>query len=69
MADAVFSYIPDKKIFLDSDIATVAYDWQLWPNSYLDNLDHYGIAVEKVSTVHEMTLEDIHSSWKRILLN
>ena len=73
MADAVFVYIPDKKIFLDSDVATAAYDWQLWPNSYLDNLDHYGLEVEKVSTVHEkvMThnevLEYIEGGRKRVL--
>lgn len=73
MADAVFAYIPDKKIFLDSDIATAAYDWQLWPDSYLDNIDHYGIEVEKVSTIHEkvMThnevLEYIEGGRKRVL--
>lgn len=56
MADAVFVYIPDKKIFLDSDIATAAYDWQLWPDSYLDNIEHYNLEVEKVSTVHEKVM-------------
>ena len=56
MADAVFVYIPDKKIFLDSDIATAAYDWQLWPDSYLDNINHYNLEVEKVSTVHEKVM-------------
>lgn len=61
MADALFVYIPDKKIFIDSDIATAAYDWQLWPDSYLDNIEHYGLEVEKVSTVHEkvMTHDEI----------
>lgn len=56
MADAIFVYIPDKKIFLDSDIATAAYDWQLWPDSYLDNIKHYNLEVEKVSTVHEKVM-------------
>lgn len=73
MADAVFAYIPEKKIFMDSDIATAAYDWQLWPNSYLDNIDHYGIDVQTVSTVHEkvMThnevLEYIEGGRRRVL--
>lgn len=61
MADAVFAYIPEKELFMDSDIATAAYDWQLWPDSYMDNLEHYGLKVKKVSTVHErvMTHEEI----------
>jgi hypothetical protein len=73
MADAVFAYLPDKKLFLDSDIATAASDWQLWPDSYLDNLDTYGLQVDKVSTVHEkvMThneiLEYIESGRQRAL--
>lgn len=73
MADAVFVHIPDKKIFLDSDIATAAYDWQLWPHSYLDNLDYYGIEVEKVVSVHEKTmshnetLEYIEKGHQRVL--
>lgn len=56
MADAVFAYLPEKKIFMDSDIATAAYDWQLWPDSYLDNLERYGLEVEKVTTVHEKVM-------------
>jgi len=56
MADAVFAYLPDKKIFMDSDIATPAYDWQLWPDSYLDNIDKYELQVEKVTTVHEKVM-------------
>ena len=56
MADAVFAYLPEKKIFMDSDIATPAYDWQLWPDSYLDNIDKYKLEVEKVTTVHEKVM-------------
>jgi hypothetical protein len=41
---------------MDSDIATAAYDWQIWPDSYLDNIEHYRIEVEKVSTVHEKVM-------------
>lgn len=61
MADAVFAYLPSKKIFMDSDIATAASDWQLWPDSYMDNLETYGLDVEKVTTVHEtvMTHQEI----------
>ena len=56
MADGVFAYIPDKKILMDADIGTAAADWQLWPNSYLDNLDYYGIKVDKIISVHEKTM-------------
>lgn len=56
MADAVFTYIPDKKILMDADIGTAASDWQLWPDSYLDNLDYYGIKVDKIVSVHEKTM-------------
>ena len=56
MADSVFAYIPDKKIFIDSDIATAASDWQFWPDSYMDNLEHYGLDVKTVSTVHEKVM-------------
>jgi len=56
MADAVFGYLPQKKIFMDSDIATPAYDWQLWPDSYLDNIAKYKLDVEKVTTVHEKVM-------------
>jgi len=56
MADSVFAYIPDKKIFIDSDIATAASDWQFWPDSYMDNLEHYGLDVKTVSTVHERVM-------------
>lgn len=73
MADALFAYIPEKKIFMDSDIATAAYDWQLWPDSYMDNIAHYDIEVETVTTVHEKVkthqeiLEYIEGGLQRVL--
>ncbi|SDL11612.1 hypothetical protein SAMN04487898_11543 [Pedobacter sp. ok626] len=56
MADAVFGYLPEQKIFIDADIATAAADWQLWPDSYQNNLDYYQLKVDKVSSVHERTM-------------
>ncbi|MBZ8178104.1 MBL fold metallo-hydrolase [Corynebacterium sp. 3HC-13] len=56
MADAVFAYLPQQQIFMDSDIATAGFDWQFWPDSYLDNLERYELQVSKVTTVHEKVL-------------
>ncbi|NQK48730.1 MBL fold metallo-hydrolase [Streptococcus suis] len=56
MSDAVFAYLPKYKIFMDSDVATAAYDWQFWPDSYLDNIEKYNLDVELVTTVHESTM-------------
>lgn len=73
MADALFAHMPEQKIFMDSDLATAAYDWQLWPDSYMDNISHYGIEVEKVTTVHEKVkthqeiLEYIEGGLQRVL--
>ncbi|MGX3020967.1 hypothetical protein [Ursidibacter sp. B-7004-1] len=57
MANAVFAYLPKEKIFFDADIGTAADEWQLWPDSYLDNVEHYGLTVEKILSVHEKTMQ------------
>lgn len=73
MADALFAHMPVQKVFMDSDIATAAYDWQLWPDSYMDNISHYGIEVEHVTTVHakvmthQEILEYIEGGLQRVL--
>ncbi|MEK3835988.1 MBL fold metallo-hydrolase [Paenibacillus sp. FSL R7-0128] len=73
MADALFAHMPEQKVFMDSDIATAAFDWQLWPDSYMDNINRYGIEVEKVTTVHEKVkthqeiLEYIEGGLQRVL--
>jgi len=56
MADAVFAYLPEQRIFIDADIATAAEDWQLWPDSYQNNLNHYHLEVDKIASVHEKTM-------------
>ena len=38
------------------EVTIAAYDWQFWPDSYLDNLERYGLEVEKVTTVHEKVM-------------
>ena len=61
MADAVFAYIPAQHLMIEGDIGTAASDWQLWPDSYMDNIKFYGIKVDKISPVHEkiMTHEEL----------
>jgi len=56
MADAVFAYIPAQHLMIEGDIGTAASDWQLWPESYTDNLKFYGITVDKISPVHEKVM-------------
>ena len=56
MADAVFAYLPAQRIMIEGDIGTAASDWQLWPDSYLDNLAYYKITVDRISPVHEKVM-------------
>lgn len=56
MADAVFAYLPAQQLMIEGDIGTAAADWQLWPNSYRDNLRFYGLPVAKISPVHEKVM-------------
>jgi len=56
MADAVFAYIQTQHLMIEGDIGTAASDWQLWPESYMDNLKYYEIKVDKISPVHEKVM-------------
>jgi hypothetical protein len=53
MTDAIFAYAPQSKVMIEGDIGTAATDWQFWADSYLDNVDKYGLVVDKISPVHE----------------
>jgi glyoxylase-like metal-dependent hydrolase (beta-lactamase superfamily II) len=60
MADAVFAYIPEHKIYIEADVVTAAEDLQWWGDSWLDNIAHRKVDVERVVPVHMdiMTFEE-----------
>ncbi|HMB73842.1 MAG TPA: hypothetical protein VKQ06_09740 [Gammaproteobacteria bacterium] len=51
MASAVFAYDPNAKVMIESDIAP-AEEWQWWADAYVQNLAHYDLDVEIVSSNH-----------------
>jgi glyoxylase-like metal-dependent hydrolase (beta-lactamase superfamily II) len=57
MAEAVLAYVPSQKLAIEGDIATAAYDYQFWPDNFRDNLERYGLQVERVSPVHHVVRE------------
>ena len=54
MADAIFAYVPAAKLIVEADIATAAYDYQWWPDNYMDNVEFYRLDVERLSPVHSV---------------
>lgn len=54
MADAIFAYVPAAKLIVEADIATAAFDYQWWPDSYMDNVEFYKLDVEMLSPVHSV---------------
>ena len=55
MADALFAYAPQYRLIAEADIATAAYDYQWWPDNYLDLIGHYKLDVERDSPVHSVS--------------
>ena len=43
MAEAVFAYIPERRIFLEGDFTAFNWDYNWWGGAYLDNVEHYGL--------------------------
>ena len=43
MAEAVFAYIPERRILLEGDFTTFNWDYNWWGGAYLDNVEHYGL--------------------------
>ena len=41
MANAVFAYIPQHRIFLEGDFTTYNWDWHFWGDAYLDSVMLY----------------------------
>jgi len=52
MAEAVFAYIPERRIFLEGDFTTFNWDYNWWGGAYLDNVEHYGLDPEINIPVH-----------------
>jgi glyoxylase-like metal-dependent hydrolase (beta-lactamase superfamily II) len=71
MANAVFAYIPEHRIFLEGDFSTHDWDWHWWGGAYLDNVEHYGldpalnIPVHGIVTTFEETLAAIEEQVQR----
>jgi hypothetical protein len=43
MTEAVFAYVPERRIFLEGDFTTFNWDYNWWGGAYLDNVEHYGL--------------------------
>jgi len=52
MAEAVFAYIPERRILLEGDFTTFNWDYNWWGGAYLDNVEHYGLDPEINIPVH-----------------
>jgi glyoxylase-like metal-dependent hydrolase (beta-lactamase superfamily II) len=52
LADGVFAYIPEHKIYIEADVLTAAEELQWWGDSWLENIAHRKIDVEKIVPVH-----------------
>jgi glyoxylase-like metal-dependent hydrolase (beta-lactamase superfamily II) len=60
LAEGVLAYIPEHKIYIEADVLTAAEELQWWGDSFLANLAHRKLDVEKVVPVHMdiMTYEE-----------
>jgi glyoxylase-like metal-dependent hydrolase (beta-lactamase superfamily II) len=54
MAEAVFAYVPEHRIFLEGDFSTYNWDWHWWGDAYLDNVEQYGLDPAINVPVHGM---------------
>ena len=52
MANAVFAYVPEHRIFMEGDFTTFNWDWHWWGGAYLDNVEHYGLEPRTNIPVH-----------------
>jgi hypothetical protein len=52
LADGVFAYIPEHKIYIEADVLTAAEELQWWGDSWLENVAYRKIDVEKIVPVH-----------------
>jgi glyoxylase-like metal-dependent hydrolase (beta-lactamase superfamily II) len=57
MADVLVGYIASERLLMEGDLVTAAFDWQHWPDGFRDVIAKYNLAVERVSPVHGVGLE------------
>ena len=60
LADGVFAYIPQHRLYIEADVLTAAEELQWWGDSFLDNINHRKLDVAKILPVHMdiMTFEE-----------
>jgi glyoxylase-like metal-dependent hydrolase (beta-lactamase superfamily II) len=58
-ADSVFAYAPAQKVMAEGDMATAAFDYQFWPDTYLDSVEYYKLDVDFLSPVHAVWQPDV----------
>lgn len=60
LADGVFAFIPQHKLYIEADVLTAAEELQWWGDSFLDNITHRKLDVQKILPVHMdiMTFEE-----------
>jgi hypothetical protein len=58
-ADSVFAYAPAAKVIAEGDMATAAFDYQFWPDTYLDAIEYYKLDVAFLSPVHAVWTPDV----------
>jgi len=58
-ADSVFAYAPEAKVIAEGDMATAAYDYQFWPDNYMDAVEYYKLDVAFLSPVHAVWQPDV----------
>ena len=56
-ADCVLAYAPERKVLIEGDTATAAFDYQFWPDSLMDTIEHYKLDVALISPVHSVWRE------------
>ncbi len=58
-ADSVFAYAPAQKVMAEGDMATAAFDYQFWPDTYQDSVEYYKLDVDFLSPVHAVWTPDV----------
>lgn len=71
MANAVFAYVPEHRIFMEGDFTTYNWTWHWWGGAYLDSVERYGIdpainiPVHGIVTTFEETITAIEEQVER----
>jgi hypothetical protein len=43
MADAVFAYVPERRVLMQGDMFVIEWDMHWWGDSYLDSIEHFDL--------------------------